>query len=105
MKYPIIRKFIQRNRDLQDKIEEIYLFGSRARGEERKDSDYDLLLIVKENFSLSDKDHLYDRAMDILLDTGNLISLKIFKKKEFQRLLNLHTPFTQRVVRERVKVG
>lgn len=105
MKYPIVDQFIRLNADLHEKIKGIYLFGSRARGEEREDSDYDLLLIVTEGFSLLDKDRLYDRAMDILLDTGNLLSLKIFKAKEFQRLNELGTPFAKNVMKERIKVG
>lgn len=104
MKDPIITKFIQGISDFENKIERVFLFGSRARGDERPDSDYDLLLVVTEDFSRSDKDHLYDIVMDILLEAGRLVSLKIFKHQEFQRLCHLETPFMKHVLKEGIKV-
>lgn len=101
----VIRKFIKGIKGVQEKIKAIYLFGSRARGDERPDSDYDLLLVVRENFSLSDKDRFYDSVMDTLLETGRLVSLKIRKEKEFQRLCKLRTPFMQNVLKEGIKIG
>ena len=105
MKYPVLHDFLSLSKPLKQKIDAIFLFGSRARHDEKPDSDYDLLVIVGEDFSLADKDALYDRVMDILLKTGNILSLKIFKKADFEKLRRLHTPFTERVMRERVKVG
>ena len=102
---PIVRHFLGKAGKVKQKIQAVYLFGSRARGTERPDSDYDLLLVVREDFSLAEKDSLYDQVIDILLETGRLISLKIFKQKEFQRLRNLNTPFLSRVLKEGVKVG
>jgi predicted nucleotidyltransferase len=37
-----------------DRIERVVLFGSRARGEARSDSDYDVAVFVKEPAGLSD---------------------------------------------------
>ena len=102
---PIVRRFLEKAGSVRQKIQAVYLFGSRARGTERPDSDYDLLLVVREDFSLAEKDSLYDQVIDILLETGRLISLKIFKQKEFQRLRDLNTPFLSRVLKEGVKVG
>ena len=102
---PIVQRFLNKAGLLKQKIQAVYLFGSRARGTERPDSDYDLLLEVGEDFSLSEKDALYDQVMDILLETGRLVSLKIFRQKEFERLRHLKTPFVSRVLREGVKVG
>lgn len=96
MKYPIVDQFIQLNTDLHEKIKGIYLFGSRAKGTERLDSDYDLLLIVRDDFSLMDKDKLYEKVMDILLNTGQVLSLKIFKKSEFAKIRQLNTSFIKR---------
>jgi len=101
----IVQRFLEKAGRVRQKIQAVYLFGSRARGTERPDSDYDLLLVVREGFSLSEKDALYDQVIDILLDTGRLISLKIFGEKDFQRLRNLHTPFLSRVLQEGVQVG
>ncbi|OGX04958.1 MAG: hypothetical protein A3G87_06230 [Omnitrophica bacterium RIFCSPLOWO2_12_FULL_50_11] len=101
----IVRRFLEKGRSVRQKIHAVYLFGSRSRGTERPDSDYDLLLVVKKNFSLSDKDKLYDRVVDVLLETGKLMSLKLFREEEFQRLSALGTPFIENVLREGIKVG
>lgn len=102
---PILTNFLKRIKKFKQKIQAIYLFGSRARGTHRPDSDYDLLLVVTENFSYSDKDKLYDAVMEVLFDTGRLISLKIRKETEYRRLLKMKTPFMQNVLREGIKIG
>ena len=102
----VLTKFLKGLKPFEeDKIKKIYLFGSRARGTERPDSDYDLLLVVRQDFSLADKDKLYERVMDTLLETGRLVSLKIFKEKEFKRLCDLETPFTRTVLKEGIEIG
>lgn len=105
MNDPIIQAFLERCRSLEGKIKAIYLFGSRAKGTARPDSDYDLLLVVTDAFSLKDKDALYDTVIDVLLETGRLVSLKIFREPQFQRLCDLGTPFMTHVLKEGVKVG
>ncbi len=106
MSDPILIKFIKKiDRKLAKKIQTIYLFGSRARHTERPDSDYDLLFIVHESFLDKEKDALYDIMMDILLETGNVLSLKIFNDGEFKRLLKIGTPFIKNVVQEGIKIG
>ena len=105
MRDSVILKFIKKIRKVRNKIRTIYLFGSRARRTPRPDSDYDLLLVVDESFTLSDKSKLYDAVMDVLLETGRLISLKIFKKQVFNRLKKMGTPFTQNILREGIKIG
>lgn len=92
---------------LKEKIEKIYLFGSRAKGTERPDSDYDLLLVMrgKENVNQALREKMYDLAMDVLLETGRLISLKILKKEDYERLCSLETPFIENVLKEGMRIG
>ncbi len=105
MSDPILARFLERMKLVSRSVQAVYIFGSRAKGTHRPDSDYDLLLVVDEGFTLKDKDALYDIVMDILLDTGRLVSLKIFKAPVFQRLRDLHTPFMRHVLTEGIKVG
>jgi len=102
---PIVSQFLERLSPMREKLHAVYLFGSRAKGTARPDSDYDLLLVVPNEFSLRDKDALYDVVMDILLETGRLVSLKIFKEQAFQRLRQMHTPFITRAITEGIQVG
>lgn len=101
---PILDEFLKRIAPVRSQIERIVLFGSRARGTHRPDSDYDLLLVVsrKDDALL---DVLYEAVMDILLGHGRLVSLKVFPEREFSRLQALHTPFMEHVNREGVLVG
>jgi predicted nucleotidyltransferase len=60
-----------------DRIERVVLFGSRARGDARPDSDYDVLVFLK-NFGLPDRHteigRLSEITAKIIEDTGELIS-------------------------------
>jgi predicted nucleotidyltransferase len=57
-----------------DRIERVVLFGSRARGEAREDSDYDVAVFLRD---LTDRqrelDRLADLGTDILEETGEFV--------------------------------
>lgn len=101
----ILKKFIDSDHFPSQRIKAVYLFGSRARGDHRADSDYDLLLLVRDNFTTHDKDKLYELVMDILLETGNLLSLKIFRQSAYKNLVHQNTPFIRNINQERVLIG
>ncbi len=101
---PVIVRFSDMIATLRDEIPICYLFGSRARSDWRPDSDYDILVVMyKKNRDIIDK--LYDLVMDILLETGRLVSLKIFSYEEFKRLSSIPTPFMERVLKEGIRLG
>lgn len=80
------------------------MFGSRCLEDWRPDSDYDILIVVdRKGREFISK--LYDAGMDILLDTGRLIFLKLFTASEFNRLKSIPTPFMNGVIKEGTKLG
>lgn len=100
----IIKKFIEGINPVKEKVKLIYLFGSRTRDDWKPDSDYDILIVLKE------KDRkvissLYDSVIDILISTGRLISLKIFTESEYNRLCSIPTPFMKNVLKEGISIG
>lgn len=99
-----LQSFLNRITPVRRAIQQIILFGSRARGDALPDSDYDLLLVVP---AKTDEliDLLYSAVIDTLLASGRLISLKIFTESEYQRLTNLSTPFMRRVEAEGISLG
>ncbi len=101
---PIVSQFLKLISPLTDDINDIYLFGSRCREDWRPDSDYDILIVFKKKNKES-INKLYDAVMDILLDTGRLISLKIFTLPEFNRLKSIPTPFMQNILKEGIRLG
>lgn len=100
----IIEEFLKGIVPVRDAIEQMYLFGSRCRDNWRPDSDYDILIIIKEKNRIL-VDRLYDVVMDILLSEGRLVSLKIFTASEFNRLKSIPTPFTNNILTEGIKIG
>lgn len=100
----IIKKFLESISSIREKIEEMYLFGSRSRDDWKPDSDYDILIVLekKDREVISS---LYDAVVEILISTGKLISLKIFAAPEYKRLKGIPTPFISNVLREGIKIG
>ena len=76
------------------------LYGSEARGESRVDSDIDVLLLLnKEKITLHDRQQLTHPLYDIELETGVIISPKVFSKKQWETDLSI-TPFYHNVMKE-----
>ncbi|MDF2958233.1 MAG: putative nucleotidyltransferase [Candidatus Alkanophagales archaeon MCA70_species_1] len=80
----------------------VILFGSVARGEAGEESDIDILVVTKkEDFRL--RRMLIEIAFDILLDTGENISVKALSKDEFERYKNFS--FLKSVILEGIKIA
>jgi predicted nucleotidyltransferase len=86
-----------------DDLVELKLFGSKARGDARADSDIDVLVIVKsEDWNVSDL--VYEIVTDILLEESVSISPKVISEKKFKAQTEEGIPFIKNVVREGVTV-
>jgi len=58
-----------------DRIERVVLFGSRARGDARSDSDYDIAVFLHDPVLVeAEADRMADTGIDILFDTGAVIN-------------------------------
>jgi len=72
-------------------IEKIILFGSVARGDDTEDSDIDILIITTNiDDDLKIEDDIYGKTFDILLETGEYLSVKIIHLEHYQRYSNFH---------------
>ena len=62
-----------------NRLERVVLFGSRARGDAKPDSDYDVAVFIKGAGKFSEEsERLAVISTDILLDTGAVISATPF---------------------------
>ena len=63
----------------------IILFGSRARGDSGKDSDWDILILIEQDPVNRISEQIYREAIfNIELETGEPISTFIFSKKDWE---------------------
>jgi predicted nucleotidyltransferase len=68
-----------------DRLERVVLFGSRARGDARPDSDYDVAVFLRRFRGIwNEIQPLGDATTDILLDTGAVISAKPFPEGSYR---------------------
>ena len=95
-----VKEFVRRAREkYEDKIDSIILFGSVARGEAGRESDIDILVvIVGDRFRMRRK--LSEIVLDILLETGEYISVKTLSIENFKYLKDLKSSFLSNVIRE-----
>lgn len=78
--------------------ERVYLFGSKARGEEGPDSDYDLLVVVDRMDEPSYR--LAQRAHSLLWDLATAVDIHVFRRERFESRLSLQSSLPATVVRE-----
>lgn len=89
-------------RALQDVAsEKIILYGSVARGEETEESDVDILVLATEKRSI--KERVIKKAIDMLLETGTYISVKMLTPDEYEQLQDTH--FIKQIRKEGVVIG
>jgi uncharacterized protein len=88
---PTLRRFrAELDKVYGDKIERVVLFGSRARGDARSDSDYDIAVFLKE-LTIFDKEaeQIARIEIDILNDTGAVINAMPFSAGAYNRRTGL----------------
>lgn len=77
----------------------VALFGSRARGDAREDSDVDVLVLI----AGADFDEEHEAAMtagDVAVEDGVWLSPSVYRLERYQHLLELESPFARSVERE-----
>jgi predicted nucleotidyltransferase len=61
----------------------VVLFGSRARGDAKKDSDWDLLILI-DSINIRELEDLFrDKIYDLDLETGEIISMFVYNNKDW----------------------
>lgn len=88
---PVLIRFRQALRDVYgSKLERVVLFGSRARGDARPDSDYDIAVFIHEPESFGDEaGRLAEIETDILFDTGAVINALPFHAGDYEERTGL----------------
>lgn len=85
-----------------DPSAEIILYGSRARGDAKSESDYDLLIIIDGETNLKREDDFRRRIFPIELETGAVLTVILTNKKDWNSALYDAMPLYQNIKREGV---
>ena len=80
----------------------VILYGSRARGDNRSDSDIDILILVdKERITREDEKKIKYPLYDIEFETGKVISPLVLTKSDWESRHKI-TPFYENITKEGV---
>lgn len=84
----------------QEPDAKIYIYGSRARGTARVDSDWDFVILLKKD-KISDEleRRVTDPLYELEFETGEIISPMVYSENEWNSKYKI-TPFYQNVMKE-----
>ena len=97
----VLDSFLRRITVVRGDIVDLYLFGSRARGDHRPDSDYDVFVVLRER-TRPIVDAMYDAVVDVVCETGSLVSLKVVSHENFEKSIAECNPLVANAMREGV---
>jgi len=78
---------------------DVILYGSRARGDERTDSDWDILILTDYSVNLQMERRFRDKLYDLELETGEPLSVFAYSKNDWKTKQRI-TPFYENVTQE-----
>ena len=83
---------------------EVYLYGSRARGNSKKQSHWDILILLNINSITFDYEkRIIDALYDIEIETGEVISPLIYTKKDWDNK-HFFTPLYENINRDGIRL-
>jgi len=83
---------------------EVYLYGSQARGDAKRLSDWDLLILLNRKIiSFDFETRFMDEFYEIELETGEIISPLIYSKNDWNTNHSI-TPLFENIKREGVRI-
>lgn len=104
MNSTVLKNKISETIHSKDPSAEAFLFGSRARGTNRPDSDWDILILVDDNQFTNEIDEKFrDTLYDLELDSGQIISTIIYPKRIWQDKLQ-YSPLYEKIYSEGIRL-
>lgn len=83
---------------------QVFLYGSRARGNAGKSSDWDVLILMNKNkVSFSDETNFMDAFYELELETGEVLSPLIYSKNEWKKKYS-KTPLFENIKRDGIQI-
>jgi len=83
---------------------EVYLYGSRARGNAKRLSDWDILILLNsKNISFDLETKFMNEFYEVELETGEIISPLVYTKSDWNERLSI-TPLYENIKKEGVRI-
>lgn len=98
-----ITQLIRETVNTIDPAADVILYGSRARGDERPDSDWDILILTDAAATLDTERKFRNKIYDLELETGEAFSVFVYSKNDWRTKQRI-TPFYQNVSQEGVQL-
>lgn len=98
-----VAKLIRQAISQVDDKAEVILYGSRARGEERNDSDWDILVLTDYAVDLEKEMQFREPIYDLELERGEHFSLFFYSKNDWATKQKI-TPFHESVTLEGIRL-
>lgn len=98
-----ITRLIKQNISEIDPNAQVILFGSRARGDEKKESDWDIIVLTDYPINLDKEREFRNHLYDLELETGEPFSLFAYSKNDWNTRQKV-TPFYMNVTREGISL-
>lgn len=88
------------NTHLNDSVADVILFGSQAKGTANKDSDYDVVIVLKTKDDLKNRKLINDYCYDIDLKYNIFLDTQIISAEELENGLRGKHPVFRLAVKE-----
>ena len=100
--YRQMTELIKQNVHEVDPSAKVLLYGSRARGDARSNSDWDVLVLsTKDKLTFKEEEQFMDHICDVMIQTGQAIQLFAYGTKDWHQNHSI-TPFYKNVQSEAV---
>lgn len=87
-----LKAYLQK--DYNNSVKDIILFGSHARAKSNEHSDYDVLIVLENDYSARDENRIYDLCYDIDLKYNIIIDAHLISLRELTTLRGKQPIFT-----------
>jgi len=81
----------------RDSVKDIILFGSQAYGHPTENSDYDVLIVLKKDYTARDENQIFDLCYDINLKYNIIIDAHLISEKELHTIKGKQPIFTKAI--------
>ena len=96
-----LKKLLENNLSLN--IRKIFLFGSQITGNAIDGSDYDVLILLENDYDWKLEERIYDVSYEVMLEYDIVLDIKIISVKELDTL-RAKQPFIQNALKSGVNV-